>query len=120
MKFSKRSWVGVIVVIASLVVVSSAFAATKYESPAVIVAALTGKTVETVTAERESTGKTYEAITRIKDNQESCDGTGDQIMKNAGLGLGKGIGGGLGEGAGSGARRGSGRGCSSGACASNE
>lgn len=40
----------------------TAFASSKYNTPAEVVAGLTGKTVESVTAEKKETGKTYGTI----------------------------------------------------------
>ncbi len=62
MKKSKRFVLPLIVVLALSVISITAFAASAYSSPAEAVAALTGRSVEDVTAQKIETGSTYGSI----------------------------------------------------------
>lgn len=63
MKFKNTAILGVIVLTLSATSLT-AFAASKYNTPAEAAAGVTGKTVESVTTERSETGKTYGTITK--------------------------------------------------------
>lgn len=76
-----------IIAIGAMVLVISAtsitaFAASKYSSPAEAVAGLTGKTVESVIQERQDTGKTYGAIAQDAGKLEEFKKEKLQIVKD--------------------------------------
>lgn len=139
-KIKKITAIGAMVLVIGATSIT-AFAASKYSSPAEAVAGLTGKTVESVIQERQDTGKSYGAIAEdagkleefkqeklqiLKDNlaKRVADGTitqerADEIVKAVeerqavcdGTGTG-----GAGCGMGAGLGRGNGRGCGMGGC----
>ena len=61
----------------------TAFAASNYQTPAEAVAGLTGKTVESVLAERAETGKTYGTIANEAGKLEEFKGEMLEIKKDA-------------------------------------
>ena len=61
----------------------TAFAASKYSSPAEAVAGLTGKTVESVIAEKSETGKTYGTIAKEAGKLDEFKSENLQIKKDA-------------------------------------
>lgn len=76
-----------IIAIGAMVLVISAtsitaFAASKYSSPAEAVAGLTGKTVESVVQERQDAGKTYGAIAQEAGKLEEFKKEKLQIVKD--------------------------------------
>jgi Protein of unknown function (DUF2680). len=139
-KIKKITAIGAMVLVIGATSIT-AFAASRYSSPAEAVAGLTGKTVESVIQERQDTGKSYGAIAEdagkleefkqeklqiLKDNlaKRVADGTitqerADEIVKAVeerqavcdGTGTG-----GAGCGMGAGLGRGNGRGCGMGGC----
>lgn len=139
-KIKKITAIGAMVLVIGATSIT-AFAASKYSSPAEAVAGLTGKTVESVIQERQDTGKSYGTIAEeagkleefkqeklqiLKDNlaKRVADGTitqerADEIVKAVeerqaacdGTGTG-----GAGCGMGAGLGRGNGRGCGMGGC----
>ncbi len=138
-KMKKITAIGAMVLVIGATSIT-AFAASRYSSPAEAVAGLTGKTTESVIQEKQDTGKSYGAIAEeagkleefkkerlqiVKDNlaKRVADGTitqarADEIIKaveeRQTVCDGTGTGAGCGVGAGLG--RGNGRGCGGAGC----
>ena len=81
-KFKKIAAIGAMVLIVSATSLT-AFAASKYSSPAEAVAGLTGQTVESVITERADTGKTYGTIAKDAGKLEEFKAENLQIKKDA-------------------------------------
>lgn len=80
MKSRKRVAIGVMLLaVGSLS--ATAFAATAYQTPAEVVAGLTGRTTESVVAERMETGKTYGTMAKEVDQLEAFKVANLEIKK---------------------------------------
>jgi len=80
-KFKKAILIGITVLALSSLSVT-AFAASRYGSPAEAVAAMTGKTVEAVRQERAETGKRYGEMAREAGKSEEFRAEKLEIMKD--------------------------------------
>lgn len=80
-KLKKIAAIGAMVLVVSATSLT-AFAASKYSSPAEAVAGLTGKTTESVIAERTETGKTYGTIAKEAGKLEEFKSENLQIKKD--------------------------------------
>ena len=81
-KFKKISTIGVMLLVIGATSIT-AFAASKYNSPAEAAAGLTGKTVESVIAERTETGNSYGAIASEAGKLEEFKNEMLEIKKDA-------------------------------------
>lgn len=81
-KLKKIAAIGAMVLVVSATSLT-AFAASKYSSPAEAVAGLTGQTVESVITERADTGKTYGTIAKDAGKLEEFKAENLQIKKDA-------------------------------------
>lgn len=80
-KLKKIAAIGAMVLVVSATSLT-AFAASKYSSPAEAVAGLTGKTTQSVIAERTETGKTYGEIAKEAGKLEEFKSENLQIRKD--------------------------------------
>lgn len=80
-KLKKIAAIGAMVLVVSATSLT-AFAASKYSSPADAVAGLTGKTVESVITERSETGKIYGTIAKDAGKLEEFKAENLQIKKD--------------------------------------
>lgn len=80
-KLKKIAAIGTMVLVIGATSIT-AFAASKYNSPAEAVAGLTGKTVESVVSERSETGKTYGEIAKEAGKLEEFKSENLQIKKD--------------------------------------
>lgn len=80
-KLKKIAAIGALVLVIGATSIT-AFAASKYNSPAEAVAGLTGKTVESIVSERAETGKTYGEIAKEAGKLEEFKSENLQIKKD--------------------------------------